>query len=84
MGWIKEGRFIILYQGPSVDAFANQLVVDTDTWDISMATRFEYDSSTGRTPALARIDERHYLSVYQGDNNDGWAVILWLDAPILP
>jgi hypothetical protein len=84
MGWIKEGRFIVLYEGPSVDAFANQLVVDTDTWGITMATRFEYDPVSGATPALARIDERHYLSVYQGANNDGWAVILLLDAPILP
>ena len=84
MGWIKEGRFVILYEGPSVDAFANQLVVDTNTWAITMAKRFEYDPVSGATPALARIDQRHYLSVYQGANNDGWSVILWLDAPILP
>jgi len=33
-------------------------------------------STSGREPALAQIDSGHYLCAYEGQGNDGWAVVL--------
>ena len=43
-------------------------------------TPYEFDSSNGETPALARIDSTHYLCAYTGDGDDGWATVLVVDA----
>ncbi|MBA7669629.1 hypothetical protein ES703_77761 [subsurface metagenome] len=37
---------------------------------------FEYDTSKGKTPALEKIDDDHYLCAYQGDRDKGWATVL--------
>lgn len=84
LGWIEDGTFLCAYEGPSLDAWANVLTVDTDDWTVGTSTIFEYDPVAGATPSLARIDTDHYLCVYQGDNNDGWACILNVNPPILP
>lgn len=82
--WIADGSFICAYEGPSVDAWANILTVDTGDWTVSTSTLFEYDSVSGEAPSLDRIDTDRYLCVYQGSGNDGWACILNVNPPILP
>ena len=67
--------------GKKVDdgGWAVVLTVDTGDWSISKETPFEYDTAKGKTPALAQIDSTHYLCVYAGDGDDGWAVVLTVD-----
>ena len=47
--------------------------------NISKETPFEYDTEHAVTPALAKIDDTHYLCVYTGPGSDGWAVVLTVD-----
>jgi len=41
---------------------------------------FEFDTSKGADPALAKIDDTHYLCAYNGAGSDGWAAVLEVDA----
>ncbi len=44
--------------------------------EIVKESSYEFDTSTGKDPALAQIDSTHYLCAYEGSSDDGWAVIL--------
>ena len=54
-------------------------ICKSDPYDITKGTPFEFDSVYGRFPALYEIDESHNLCVYQGSDNDGYAVVLTVD-----
>jgi hypothetical protein len=77
---IDGTHYLCAYSGPGDDGWAVVLTVNTDTWDISGETPFEYDVANGRTPALSQIDPTHYLCAYCGPGDDGWAVVLSVDA----
>ena len=57
------------------------LEVDTDTWEVSKASSsaFEYESEGGKWPALAQIDQEHYLCAFQFKDDSGHAKILTVD-----
>ncbi|MBW8040624.1 MAG: hypothetical protein FVQ85_11545 [Planctomycetes bacterium] len=76
---IDRVHYICAYTGLSSDGWAVVLTVNTDTWDITRGTAFEFDGDNGETPVLAKIDETHYLCAYTGDKSDGWAVVLTVD-----
>ena len=44
----------------------------------------EYDPVGGETPDLAKIDDNHYLVVYQGANDDGYAGIIQYGRELRP
>jgi len=73
---IDSTHFLCAYSGPGNDGLAVVLTVDTGTWDISRHTAHEFDSTNGQTPVLSQIDSTHYLCVYSGPGDDGWAVVL--------
>jgi len=73
---IDSNHYLCAYSGPGDDGWAVVLTVDTDTWDISSETAFEYDATNGQTPVLSQIDTTHYLCAYSGPGDDGWAVVL--------
>ncbi|HUT46537.1 MAG TPA: prepilin-type N-terminal cleavage/methylation domain-containing protein [Sedimentisphaerales bacterium] len=73
---IDSIHYLCAYSGPGDDGLAVVLTVDTDTWEISSETAFEYDETNGQTPALSQIDSTHYLCAYSGPGDDGWAVVL--------
>jgi len=56
--------------------YQNNKTIDTGTWNITKGTPFEYDTGNGQTPVLAQIDGSDYLCVYDGVQDDGWAVVL--------
>jgi len=58
--------------------------VNLITWAINRQTPFEYDTSKGKGPALKKIDDNHCLCAYQGNNDDGWSVVLEVDMKIRP
>jgi len=73
---INNNRFLLAYEGKDQDGFAVVLTVDSDTWEISIATPLEFDTVKGKEADLIQIDSGHYLCAYAGDGDDGWAVIL--------
>ena len=76
---IDSTHYLCAYTGEQSDGFAVVLTVDTGTWNITAGTPLEYDTGNGETPALAQLDSTHYLCVYAGGNDDGWAVVLTVD-----
>ena len=76
---IDNSNYLCAYEGNRDDGWAVILTVDPITWMITKGTPFEFDPSRGETPALAKIDDTHYLCAYEGDRDDGWAVVLTVD-----
>jgi len=73
---IDSTHYLCAYSGPGDDGWAVVLTVNTGTWSITSETPFEYDGQMGINPALAKIDDNHYLCVYADKFSDGWAVVL--------
>ena len=76
---VDANHYLCAYTGNLSDGWATVLTVNTGTWAITQETPFEFDTSDGETPALAKIDDSHYLCAYSGYGNDGWAVVLTAD-----
>lgn len=76
---IDSTHFFCAYEGDKDDGWATVLTVDSSDWTISNTGSFEFDSNKGKTPALSKIDFAHFLCVYEGDENDGWSIILTVD-----
>jgi len=73
---IDTAHYICVYEGAQSDGYAVVLTVDTGNWSVSKATPFEFDTKNASTPALDKIDDTHYLCVYEGFQEDATAVIL--------
>jgi len=77
---IDDTHYLCAYRGPDDDGWAVVLEVDPyNGWDVDALTPFEFDARKCLGPALCQIDPmdpRHYLCAYQGDGDDGWAVVL--------
>jgi hypothetical protein len=80
---INSTHYLCAYEGDGSDGWANILKVDAGNWNISGETPFEFDNKKGNAPALAQIDDNHFLCAYQGDGDDGWAVVLTISKPDL-
>jgi type II secretory pathway pseudopilin PulG len=76
---IDDDNYLCAYEGWGSDGWAVILTVDPITWMITKGTPFEFDTQKGETPALSKIDDTHYLCVYSGYRDDGWAVVLTVD-----
>ena len=81
---IENDRYVCVYEGKNSDAWANIFHVNLSNWKVTPGIAVEYDLQGGESPAMAQIDDSHFLCVYQGANNDGWAAILNTDPPVLP
>jgi len=73
---IDNTHYLCAYEGPNGDGWAVVLQVNPVVWTISKKTPFEFDMDNGMEPALAKIDDTHYLCAYRGKNGKGWAVVL--------
>jgi len=80
---IDTTHYLCAYSGNKDDGWATVLTVDTDTWEITKGASFEFDSKKGKEPALSMIDSTHYLCVYSGNSDDGWATVLMVDTDTL-
>lgn len=56
------------------------LNIDTAVGVITAGQEYEFDL-IGETPDIARIDDTHYISVYKGSFDAGWAVLYDIDPP---
>lgn len=73
---IDDSHYLCVYSDTFSDGRAVVLTVNTSTWDITKETPFEFDSDEATDPALAKIDDGHYLCVYADTSSDGRAVVL--------
>jgi len=69
-------HYLCAYQGLGQDGYAIILIVDTGDWTVSAGTASVFDANGGEAPGLCQIDSTHYLCVYQGEMDDGYAVVL--------
>ncbi len=76
---IDQNHYLCAYEGDRSDGYAVVLTVDTGNWTISNGTSFEFDTKNTLDPALAKIDNTHYLCVYEGFQEKATAVILNVD-----
>ncbi len=76
---IKGEYYLCAYNGIDDDGWAMVLKVDQNTFAITRGASLEFDTKKGKTPSFAKIDDQHYLCAYQGDDDDGWAVVLKVD-----
>jgi type II secretory pathway pseudopilin PulG len=79
---IDQTHYLCAYQGQNDDGWARILKVNTGNWLITEEDSLEFDQNTGKTPALAQIDQTHYLCAYTGPGDDGWVVVLSITAPL--
>ena len=70
--------------GAYYDGWSVVLNVDAGSWAVSKETPFEFDIEDGATPALAKIDDCHFLCAYTGSLDNGYAGVLKLSGAILP
>ncbi len=85
---VGTGSYLCAYKGHvdsmEDDGWATDLRVNTGDWTVTNGPFFEWDDVDGAKPALAQIDATHYLCVYEGTGNDGWAVVIEADVLIRP
>jgi len=74
-------KYLCAYRSNMDDGWARILTVNTADWSVSADSLFEYDTKQGITPALAKIDDTHFLCAYQGDKGDGWSHVLYETTP---
>jgi type II secretory pathway pseudopilin PulG len=79
---ISTNRYLCAYQDQNEDGWVKILSVNTGNWAITEEDSFEFDQNTGLTPSLSQIDQTHYLCAYTGPGDDGWAVVLSVNAPL--
>jgi hypothetical protein len=76
---IDSTHHLLVYKGgggATGQGKAVVLIVDTVNWTISKGIPFTFDTKGCGRPDLKRIDATNYLCAYQGDKQDGYAVIL--------
>jgi hypothetical protein len=71
---IDDESSIVAWDGVGDNGVAAVLSVDTPTGTITTGGRFDYDIKA-LAPALAHVQNRIYLGVYQSSGGTGWAVL---------
>ncbi|MHC4533138.1 MAG: PilW family protein [Planctomycetota bacterium] len=74
---ISGTKFLCAYRGDRDDGWACVLTVIPSGWSVIAGNFFEYDTKSGITPHLVKIDDSHALCAYQGDRGDGWACLFY-------
>ena len=74
---VDSTHYLCAYQGIGQDGYGVILIVDTSNWTVSdLDNASVFDSDGGESPDLCQIDSTHYLCAYQGDMDDGYALVL--------
>jgi prepilin-type N-terminal cleavage/methylation domain-containing protein len=73
---VDATHYLLAYTGSGDVGYALILTVDAVAGTITCGTESEFDTTMGRTPALSQVDGTHYLCTYEGNSQEGYAVIL--------
>ncbi len=76
---IDQTHYLCAYKGLGGAGRAVVLSITPPFDAISMETPFVFDTTNCYWPALISIDATHYLCIYRGFAQTGWAVILTVD-----
>lgn len=83
---IDSDHYLCVYTGTDDHGIAAVLEVDISDDSISKLTTYEFDNQMCLNPDVIDIgsgmtdpDDNHFLCVYSGTDNDGWAVVLTVD-----
>jgi hypothetical protein len=79
-----DDNFLCAYQGPGNDGWGVVLYLQQSPWAITTGSSVEFDTSKGAEPALCGVDDTHYLCVYRGDGDNGYAAIIWSGERVWP
>jgi regulation of enolase protein 1 (concanavalin A-like superfamily)/type II secretory pathway pseudopilin PulG len=74
---IDDTHHLCAYRGSNLRLWAVVLTVDTGTWAVTAGTPFEVAPTLyAYEPALAKIDDTHYLYAFDSNIGQGCAVVL--------
>jgi prepilin-type N-terminal cleavage/methylation domain-containing protein len=76
---IDGSHHLCAYEGAGLCGYAAIMQTDTTARTVTVLSSYQYDSRRGSTPALAKIDNFHYLCAYAGSGDSGTAVILQIN-----
>ncbi|MBD3299889.1 MAG: hypothetical protein GF347_00895, partial [Candidatus Moranbacteria bacterium] len=76
---IDDTHYLVSYTGVDLKGWAALLEVDTGSDSVALKNKFDFDEVRGFDNSLERIDSDHVLSVFSGEGNQGWAVVLEVD-----
>jgi competence protein ComGC len=79
--FMSGSEYLCAYTGDRDDGWVCIITVNSGDWSVTASGFLEYDTKRGTTPVLAKIDDTHFLCVYQGDRGDGWSHVLYETAP---
>ena len=78
---IDEDNYLCVYKGKDLTGWAVILTVDKVNWTITKSTPYGfYKDVNFEFPVLARINATNYLCVFTGEQIDGFAMILTVNA----
>ena len=81
---IGQNDYLCTYAGWGRVGQAVVLTADVDDGTVTKGTSSTYDDNKGWAPALAKIDDTHYLCAYEGLASALWACIFSTGSAILP
>jgi type II secretory pathway pseudopilin PulG len=79
LAMIDETHFLCAYAGVGLDGWVSVFTIDLDAETVTLEDSFEFDTQQGNSPALAKIDNEHFICAYNGQGSDGWAVVFTVD-----
>jgi hypothetical protein len=74
-------KYLCAYRGDGYDGWACILTANSSDWSVSASGFFEYKTKDVGAPALAKIDDAHFLCAHEDEHGDGRAVLLYESAP---
>src|SRR3990167_8528320 len=73
---VDENHFIIFFAGTGNDGYTQVFTVNTTTWAVTTAAAsLEFDTTLGTHNACFQIDTNHFINVWSGSGNDGFAQV---------
>lgn len=73
---IDTNHFLNVWTGPGSDGWAQVLTVNTTTWAVTTANAsLEFDTAQGTYVQAEKIDDNHFMVVWAGNGNDGFAQV---------
>lgn len=82
---VDTNHFVHFWGGLNNDGFVGTVEVNTSTWEITTtAAMLEHDTQQGNWNRCCKIDTSHFINLYSGVDNDGFAQVVNVNVPAAP
>jgi len=81
---INDSHHLCVYSQDGYNGESLVLSVEPETWKVTKSNPVIFDVTKALCPFLSQINAINYLCVYEGENSDGWVVMLNTQPPIAP